>query len=304
MKNNTIITILIIGFYTQIPIYGTISVVYNLRIAETTKRQHLNQHSTSHSKLAALTLFDQLRRTYNGIRETGSGGLGTFVYFPESSCYLRADWAAGRVTEKISDMPHFSRVQTDDILFSGGYSVAMQQAKFTLSGLFGVPTHKDTSLQHNQLGVGHVSLGGQLDGSYMVPWHNNHTVFAAARFIHFFSRSVEAFFTPLYTHYNFGAGNLTDLFLAYHVNAGPHRFETGYNPTFLTNVTLKPYIAAVVNAINFIRSSFYGTYSYVFSSERFLQGIIAGISYSFDHRPKDFGYKRIITLWGTWGINF
>lgn len=281
-----------------------ISVVYNLRIAETTKRR-LSQSSTSHSKLAALTLVDQFRKTYNEIYIKGEGGLGTFVYFPTSSSYVRADWAVGHVSQKASFLPHVSRTQTDDILFSGGYSHAINdKSKITVSGLFGVPTHNDTSLQFVQFGVGHFGLGGQIDGSYKIPSNLDHLIFAAARFIHFFPRNVEAFFIPQTTHFNFGPGNLVDLFLAYHVNFERHRFETGYNPTFLFNATLKPTIAAVVNAINFIRSSFYGSYIHVFTTKKHLQALIAGISYSFDHRPKDFGYKRIITLWGTWGINF
>ncbi len=33
-------------------------------------------------------------------------------------------------------------------------------------------------------------------------------------------------------------------------------------------------------------------------------GFAVAISYGFDHRPKLFGLKRIVTLWGAWDINF
>lgn len=128
-----------ICLFIVLPVKGSISIVYNLRVAETSKRLDVKSMFPRPS-LGTCTLFGTFRKKYNETKHTAVGGLFTLVYAPESF-FLRVDGAFGRVASNIEGM-HFSRTQTDDLLFSGGYSPTISdKIRMTFSGLLGFPTH-------------------------------------------------------------------------------------------------------------------------------------------------------------------
>jgi hypothetical protein len=282
-------------------LYGNGSIVYNLRVAETTKKSSFVQNVMKPSA-AVVTLFDQIRkRTFNDFYENIGGGLFSLVYFPKNF-YMKMDCAVGHVEQK-SRIFHDSITQTDDLLFSTGYGFdATKKTKMTLSGFFGIPTHKDNGFGHAQFGTGHIGLGMQADGSYR--YVSKLSLRFAARLVHFFSRNVTIEINNQERHFKFTLGNLTDVLIAHHCNFGRHRFELGYNASFLNNAHIEPNLANVISQTNFIRNSFYASYVFGFLFRRHVSGIIVGFSYGYDRSPKIFGYKQLMTIWGSWGINF
>jgi hypothetical protein len=303
MKNAMLSTILIWCLGWNPVLHAAISIVYNLRIAETTKRESFNP-LFSRPAIATATLFNQWREKYNDIFQNIGGGLGTINYAPTSYFYARIDFAAAHVYEK-NGAVRFSRTQTDDILFSSGYTYASsERKKITLSGLLGVPTHNDTSLEHIQFGYAHYGLGAQVDGAWHYLPRLNFSFRSAARFIHFFPRRAPAVVNNQIMNFDFNIGNLVDLFIAHHINVGRHRFEAGYNPSFFFAATIKPFLADATRGANYIRSNFYGSYKYYFPVRNHMTAIAAACSYGFDHTPQDIGNKRVITVWASWSVNF
>ncbi len=289
-------------FLTTPNITQGISIVYNLRIAETTKHHEL-EHDAMHSSLVGITPFDQFRRKYDGTRESAIGALATALYYTKKF-YVRIDGAGAYVSEQKNDV-HFQKTQSDDILFSGGYTKRLgERAIITLSGLFGVPTHKDTSLLNVQFGLAHIGLGAQLDGDFKYSQNEKHSVQTALRLIHFFERKTPCTVNESQENVRFKTGNLVDLFIAHHTTMDQQRFECGYNLTMLFDTKVHPHVADIVDKTEFIRSSFYGTYKYKFSLLDFTNTFLLGVSYGFDHKPKKNGEKRIVTLWATWNVHF
>jgi len=284
---------------------GIFSVVYNLRIAETTRHQEF-ERKLMRPSIAAATTFAQFRKRHSGQKERYIGELGSLIYLP-SSCYVKADFAFANAHLN-DDGVTSSRTQTDDILFTAGYSPTIsQRVKLTFSGLLGVPTHRDQSLQNVQVGVAHIALGTQIDSAFNYSKNHKQTFMAAVRFIHFFPRTVSVILGQQCSDFNFSIGNLTDLFFAHHSifgKHGMHRIEVGYNPAFLTNANIRPMLDEVIQQTDFIRNSFYGTYKYNFLIHKLHSALTVALSYGFDSKPKLFGNKQIITAWATWGINF
>ncbi len=280
---------------------GSISIVYNLRVAETSKKFYLEP--TSKPSLGTVTLFGTFRKKYNGVTHHCGGGLFTLVYAPPSF-FLRVDGAVGRVGSNTNGV-HFSRTQTDDLLFSGGYSPKISdRTRLTFSGLLGFPTHKDTSLQFVQFGYGHYALGAQIDGSFAYTSNRNHLLRYAGRLIHFFPRKVVIPVNAQLERFNYGVGNLADLFIALHSKKEKHSMEAGYDASFFFNAQISPAFDDAVKKTNYIRNSFYGIYKY-----RFLMGkkncmVGVALSYGFEPTPKVSGNKRLITTWGSLSINF
>ncbi len=292
-------------FLCHISLLQSATIVYNLRIAESTKRQAQALESTyRRPSLAVLALVSQFSKSRDDIRFWYTGGLLS-LYHAKKSFFIRADMAVAHVNQKTCDTK-FSRTQTDDILVSGGYSFAMnERTRFTLSALLGIPTHKDTSLEGIQLGIGHVGLGGQLDGAFFYSPHMNHTIFTAIRYIRFLPRDISACIANQHLKFNFNVGNVIDLFISHASRWGRHKFEFGYNPTFIFQAHICPRLDLFTDRVNFIRSSFFANYRYGFLiHQKFPSGIAGGISYGFEHIPKDVGLKYAVTLWAGWGINF
>jgi len=291
------IKILFFCLLCHVSAYGSISIVYNLKIAETTKRQDFEKNG-EHPSTAAITGFNQFRTKYSGSRHNYGGSLLSYIYSPENY-YARVDWAVAQVNV---DGGSFKKGQTDDLLFSAGYSHAFNhRSKCTLSGLFGMPTHKDLSILEPQFGYAHVGLGAQLDASFLFSqYSNDHSLRCAARIIHLFKRRVDL----LCNAFDFTMGNLIDLYVALHITSGNSRCDVGYNPTFLCSGKIIPYLTDVVQKSNFKRNSFFGVYKYKFRLGSYPSSVALALSYGFDYESRVFGNKRIITAWSAWTFSF
>jgi hypothetical protein len=277
----------------------SVSIVYNLRVAETTK--HPPDEKTKGNYLETVTLFGQFRKRFDGRRQNLGGAIETFIYMPEPF-YLKVDCAVARISDK-SGTTKTVKTQTDDILFSAGYSISIHhQIKLTLSGLFGIPTHKELSLEEAQFGTGHVGLGVQADGSWI--YCKKCSLRGAARFIHFFPRKAPFKTTSEQLFFRYNIGNLADLYIAHVCKFNKHRIGVGYDQIFLFGATIFPALDDVVEKTRHIRSSFYASYKYSFEIHKLANTFAANISYGFDLRPKSFSIKRLITAWVAWGINF
>jgi len=299
MKLQKYITCLLL----TLPAHGAISLVYNLRVAETTKRLEINP-GLRLPFLITGTALGTFRTKYDGSTQRCGGGLLTFIYSPKNF-FLRADAAVGHVSSENNGV-HFSRTQTDDLLFSAGYSPRIaENRRFTYSALLGFPTHKDKSLENVQCGYAHYGLGGQMDGSFALSADHVYTLRSAARCIHFFPRKAAAHVNPTNTRrFNYGLGNLVDLFIALHRRKNDHNLEAGYNPSFFFDARICPSFDDAVEKTNYIRNSFYGLYKYRFLIRETTCMVAGALSYGFDATPKTFGNKRIITAWGSWTVNF
>ncbi len=286
---------------------SSISVVYNLRIAETTRRQAVKEDHHLKPTTIATTFVGQARETYDGFHQDSESVIATGIYTQEK-WYVRSDFAVGHVRQKGHGLC-FSQTETDDILLYGGYSHINKKTRFTLSGIFGIPTHNlDTQdFEGITFGTGHVGLGAQLDGSFLFADYDSHRhlIMGAARFVHFFPRNIHLNLNNFCKKFDFNIGNLADLLVVFHSNWRKHSLEIGYNPEFLFSASICPSLDDVAAQTNYIRSSFYASYSYGFLIHNHLpNAIIVGFSYSFDHRPKQFGLKNGYTAWVTWGVNF
>jgi hypothetical protein len=292
-----------IGFLVVVlPIYSSITVVYNLRIAETPRQIEIVSPFKRPS-LGIATLFGTFREKYNGTKHRCGGGLFTFMYAPESF-FVRLDTAVGRVASDTAGV-HFSRTQADDLLFSGGYSPKLsERARLTFCGLFGIPTHKDTSVDFVQLGYGHYGLGAEIDGSYSYSTNQNYMLHGSARLVHFFSREITTTLIPDAGLFNYSIGHLAALLLSFHGKRGGHNVEIGYDGSFFFDAQIHPNLDDAVEKANYIRNSFYGIYTYRFSTNKFGHMVCAALSYGFEPTPKVIGNKRLITVWASWGISF
>lgn len=275
-----------------------ITIIYNLRIAETTRRQGIMK-DLARPNIIAITPFGQWRNRCDGARQKCLGAIGTYMYGREK-WYIRADTAVGNVREK-NRLGCFGRTQMDDVLLTAGYGFsASEQAQFTLCGMVGIPTHKDTGFQLIQFGTGHASIGAQFDGAYSF---DHQHIMGAVRYIHFFPRNT---CIPLVSSqpFRFDLGNLIDLLVAYNHRWGPHKLELGYNPTFAFGASLRPTIPELAGQANFTRSSLFITYQYLFFIRDTPNSIIFGYSFGLDHKPTPLQIKRQMTAWFSWGVNF
>lgn len=282
--------------------YGSISTVYNLRIAETTKRIGIEPVFEQPS-LGTVTMFGTFRKKYNGDKHRSIGGLCTLVYAPESF-FLRLDAAVGRVASNDQGV-FFSRTQVDDLLFSAGYSPSLsEKMRLTFSGFLGLPTHKDTSLAFVQFGYGHYGLGAQIDGSFIYSHNKDHTLRSAIRCIHFFPRRVCAQVDRGIESFKYGLGDLIDLFIAFHNKINKHNIELGYNGSFFINASIYPNLESALQKANYTRHSFFGMYKYHFLINTTTNMLATALSYGFEPTPKIYGNKRLITVWASWSVNF
>jgi hypothetical protein len=284
-----------------------VTIVYNMRVASINRRQRLDV-TTEHPSFIGGTLFRQWREAGTSTKETTLGSLGTYIYATESH-YFKVDAAIAHVINTVDNLK-ISRTQTDDLLFTGGYGHIIGKWRFAYSGLFGVPTHRDFILELAQFGTGHFGTGIQTDFSYRYSDYYNGTIFGAARFIHFFPRTVEVknpLLQPLFesSRYKLKLGNLVDLFISHQISwKTDNRFECGYDATFGFSNDIQPVIADFAGSISFIRHSFFGAYFRHVSINKTDTGIVAGLSYGFDSKPKLLGNTYFITLWGLWGVIF
>ena len=141
-----------------------ISMVYNFRIAQITKQPIFEKTMEREHSLIAL-IFDQYRKKHDDIFQNFIGGLGSYIYDFEPY-YFRTDFAVSHIKEVTDHVTTFSGTETDDILFTIGRNFILDdRTTVTLSGLFGIPTHRIFRLQHIDFGYSQIGLGIQSDGS-------------------------------------------------------------------------------------------------------------------------------------------
>lgn len=284
--------------------------VYNIKISQTTRRFQSSASKlegiSRDTMIETITFIDQSRTTYNGIHQHNAAGLLTLLYSP-GNLFLRLESALGHVKNKYPIPTNLvtSRTQLDDLILSGGYGLGVgERGRVTALGLVGIPLHKDLGLLGAQFGTGHVGLGVQLDAAYAYSDDMQHSFMGAARYVRFLSRNAEACINQQPAYFDVSLGNLCDILCATHHSWGPHQWELGYDATFAFGAHIEPTLRAVENQLQFMRSSFYTTYGYLFPIRKHMSGIAIGVSYGFDHRPQCFGFKRMSSFWFTWGMKF
>lgn len=277
-----------------------VSVVYNLRVAEITRRQAIEPKFANPS-IASFALLNQSRQRVDCVKENITSNLDTYMYIGKR-IYFKTDVAWGRVRAQHPDYT-YSRTQTDDILFTLGYSKSItKKTKLTISTLLGFPTHEDKILEGIQLGTGHNGLGIQCDGSFIINAERTQSILGAVRYIRFLPASTKLSVNNCCKYYELDVGNLVDIIAGYNHRFGTNVIECGYNASFLFSASIEPALESLSNSLNYIRSNFYGAYKHVFLRKKHPCGIILAMSYGFDNRPKIF--KNIFTVWAGWGINF
>jgi hypothetical protein len=279
-----------------------ITIVYNLRIAQITRRQI----SLGKPNLVVNNLFQQWYKFGTGLKQSDIGLLTSFIR-TGPSWYAKMDIAGAHVHNVFADGTRLTRNQTDDIFLSGGYGIQPREGtKITFSGHAGIPTHRDTILDGIQFGTGHFALGAQVDGSQAYHVSKPHFVFFALRLIHFFPRTI-GYDNPVVQpqRYNLALGNLTDIYIAHQSNWDMrHRIEFGYNVTFGFGARICPLIANFNAAIAFIRNSYFFSFARRIKVFNKPSALLFTFSYGFDSRPRLIGRKYIVTVVGSWAINF
>jgi len=280
----------------SVPLHGIASIVYNIKVAETTKRHGVDK-AEEHPYMLVATPFAQFREKKDLItHQLYAGLLGTLGY-TKQTWYIKADFAGARVRQ--TGLTCVSRMQSDDLLFTGGYSyVINSKAEITFSGLLGFPTHKDRSVAGPQFGYGHVGLGGQIDADYIYSQSFQHSLRPAVRLIHFFPRTADMCHLKVFT------GNLVDVYIAFHNTFGKHSCDFGYDFTALFGTRVSPALPDYSAREDFKRSSFFGTYKYDYLIHRFPTSFTLALSYGFDMKPKRVNNKYVVTLWGSWSMSF
>lgn len=276
---------------------SAISMVYNFRIAQITKQPIVEQ--SPYRKHIILLPFEQWREKYNGPHQEFIGALGSFIY-DSKPYYFRTDFAVSHIHETDACVTTFSGTETDDILFTVGRGfVVNKKTDITLSGLFGIPTHRIYRLQHIDFGYSQVGFGIQLDGIYALS--NINTLLYGGRYIHFVPRS--ALDTECEKH-KFTLGNIGDLFLGHKSNWGHQGFEFGYTFRARFGAKICPSLDEIIQKTNYLRSNFYAVYKFKFFINDHPSRLLFYISYGFDHKPKVYGNKYIVTVWSSLNISF
>lgn len=275
-----------------------VSMVYNFRIAQITK-QPIFEKTEEKPHMAVILPFDQFRKKHDGTRQNFLGSLGSYIYdFGHN--YFRIDFAFSHIKEHEPNGSTFSDTEADDILFTVGHNFILnKKADVTISGLVGIPTHRLLRLQHTDFGYSQVGFGVQLDGFYGS--QQTSAFLYGARYIRFISRHGRD--TTEKDHL-FTLGNVGDLFFAYKHNWENQGIEAGYTARARFGARVHPHLDDITEKANYLRSNFYAVYKYKFFINDLPSRLLFDISYGYDHKPKVFGNKYIVTLWASLNINF
>jgi len=286
----------VLGCLVSSSAFATNSIVYNLRIAETTKGVVRNDE---YPVMAVITPFGQLRERYDRrTRLIFAGGLGTLVYLTKTY-YFRVDGAVARVVQKDGSLRR-GRTQTDDLLFSAGYTYPCDdKTNLTLSFLLGLPTHKDTHLDMGELGYAHIGIGPQLDGAFVLDALSRHSIRVAFRFIHFFPRYISDYQKPIEHTVDFNMGNIIDFFLTYHLAFSKNQFDIGYDANIYNHVRTNCQIAPT-----FVRNIGYISYKRLFSVCGHPASWDLAFSYASDAPRSSVNYRHLVTGWTSLGFDF
>lgn len=273
------------------------SLVYNFRIAQITK-QLIAPEFRYHTVIGLP--FDVYAKTYFGEKANFAGGLASYI-LNIAHWYFRVDGAFANIQTWGADTKPFSATTTDDLLFTIGrnFKYAPHQNRWTLSAMFGVPTHRIRSLQHVDFGYGQAGLGGQLDGVYQ--FHDEWGFIYGARYIYFFPRTAVDLFCD---KHKFTIGNDVDVLVAFKGDWKHHGFELGYSARFDFGARCCPLFDDVEKRANFIRSDLYAVYKYTWWFGKIPNRFLLNFSYGRDHMPKAYGNEYILTFWAAWGLCF
>ena len=275
-----------------------ISIVYSFRIAQITRAQLLR--ASDHNRHTGVLIFDHLREQYNGTRQNFFGGFSSFIY-NKDTFYCRIDGAVAHIHEKMpSTGAIFSGTKTDDLLFTAGKAHWFNDnTVLTVSGLFGVPTHKIYSLRHADFGFGQFGIGVQCDGIHRLSKQDS--LIAGGRYVHFFPRRA---LDPLCVSHRFSVGNAVDLILAHSHIWHTCGIEYGYNVRFPFGSLICPPVDGLAHIPTPVQSAFYFVYKCAFKVKSTPQGLLFYISYAFDHSRVCLANKHILTVFAAWGISF
>jgi len=284
---------------THINIQG-ITLVYNLRIGETTRAVNPS-FGTMKPSVIALTPFAQFRHFKNDFKQSAGGMLGTYI-FMHKDFFARINAAGGRVHAELDNTLDYGATEADDLLFTGGYSWRLgDYTRVGIAGHLGFPLHTDHILQSVELGTGHIGLGVQCDASHA--FSDTQMILLAGRFIHFFPRNITVTLNDVMQNVNFHLGNVLDVLFSYQQSWREHMIYFGYNPTFTLGTDPPPGTIPYVKFTT-ITNSFFFTYRYGFMIKDLLSAIILGFSYGLTKVPAPFYSGHIINSWFTWGIDF
>ena len=287
---------LCLSIFTPLPLHA-ISMVYNFRIAQITK-QPFHERPRLQKHTLILLPFEQYQQKYNTLVQNFGGGLGSFIY-NYKAYYGRIDGAVSHVHQQGNHTPSFSDIQTDDILCTIGRNFEINTRNtLTVSGLFGLPTHSVLRLKHADFGYGQVGTGIQLDGSHTLQRHN--ALLWGTRYIYFIPRNT---IDTLGQAYNFTIGNVADLLVAYKQDWNKHGLECGYTARMQFGAFIAPHVPDIVTETNYIRNSFYTVYKYRFFIRNTQNRLLFNIAYGFENSNPTHN-KHIVTVWGSWSINF
>lgn len=282
---------------TALPL-SAISIVYNFRIAQITKQPIFDRPSANSNTIIGL-IFDQFQKKYNGTHQNFAGGLASYIYEYEPY-YFRADCAVSHIKERNDGQTTFSGTTTDDILITFGRNFTQNhKSLMTLSGLFGIPTHALSTLKHVDFGYAQIGLGVQFDGSYI--FHETNAFLYGTRYIYFVPRKAKDSLCDTYT---FTIGNIADLLLGYKHSWKKHGLELGYTARFDFGAHVSPNLDDTAQKINYTRDNFYLVYKYKFLINDVSNRLLFNISYGFDQGHESHRNKYIVTLWGSWNVNF
>lgn len=288
-----------------------VSVVYNMKLSDITRRFQLSDQGEEKNGKGELdmnfTVIDQWRETYNNIRQNSIAGLLTLLYSLDY-WYISLASSVGYVKNTFPFQVPFrtSITQVDDLLFSGGYAIEIKDhTRITINGLLGIPVHQDVSLIGAQFGTGHVGFGPQLDVAYAYADDKDHLLLGSVRYIRFLSRCAEACLNEHSEFFKIVLGNTLDVLCSTNQTWGHHNWELGYNGEFSFGGYVEPNLIEITNdQFVFMRSSFYTAYAYSFSIGKYDSGVLFGFSYGSDYRPLPLVYKRLVSGWFSWNINF
>lgn len=304
MFRRLVMSLLIILCYYH-PLFSIkTSIVYNMRVSTITKALRFNN---SKQNVFIELPFGQWRKYSDGDKQDDYGLMNSYIY-QRPPYYIKIDGAFAwiRSRKKTSTV---ARTQTDDLLFSSGYCHKFgDKGSITASGILGIPTHRDYSLEGIQFGTGNVGLGAQLDGSYRYG-NNKNIIFPAFRYIYFIPRNAQQKTTAVDPYpcnqYKIKLGSLIDIFISYmRVWNDVNKFEVGYSPTFNVGDSVEPFIDHFSATEETIRQSFFGVYERAFNIKKMKNNIVIALSGGFYNTPKDHRALYHLTSWLAWSLFF
>jgi hypothetical protein len=171
----------------------------------------------------------------------------------------------------------------DDLVISGGFNLyPTKKVQLVFYGIAGFPTHTKISVK-DSLGtfVGtrffSVGAGSEFSYSFINSLMRSLVGIFQNRYIHYFSRNWSPVLPCCST---IQPGDLVDLLFAVKFREKRDLFETGYNPTFFFNQSVKTPVTGKVRSEDFVRNGGYVTYAHLF--DHLKHPVILGAGFSFN----------------------